>query len=145
MFLASFLALSNGLLIGLNRSINSRLSLQLGAVGASLWNHAVGFLFLLALALGLSGSPLRQNWSQVPLPLFLGGAIGAVFVALNSSVLPRIGAMRTTLLIVAGEMLTGTLIDAWSGRIQSLGAAALGIGLLLVGLKLSDFSGNRRA
>ncbi|CAI1685954.1 Uncharacterized protein conserved in bacteria [Serratia ficaria] len=108
------LALFNGVCISISRAVNGRLALDRGAFSASLCNHIVGFLFL-SLLLAASGGFSLDQTGQAPWGAYLGGSIGALFVALNSYVLPRLGAMRAALLIISGQMLAGVAIDSLNG------------------------------
>ncbi|NAW87075.1 DMT family transporter [Photobacterium halotolerans] len=105
-----FLAVLNGICISLSRILNGRLSLSRTALLSSYWNHLIGFIFLSLLVLLVHGNSfaLPQN---VPFSAYAGGAIGVLFVAINSLVLPKIGAMRTSLLVISGQMLVGVLLS----------------------------------
>ncbi len=130
------LALFNGVCISLSRTVNGRLALERGAFRASLCNHIVGFLFLsllLAAAGGLHGGSL----GHAPWGAYLGGIIGALFVALNSYVLPRLGTLRAALLIISGQMLAGVVIDRLRDNGASASVEILGIGLILLGVYLA--------
>jgi transporter family-2 protein len=140
--LNSLLALINGALIGLNRAMNARLGVTLGAPAASLWNHWVGFVFLLILVLAWGQNPSFREISQLPPYVLFGGVAGASFVALNSFIFPKLGATQTTLLIVAGEMIVGGWIDAARGNIKSVPIAAVGVLFILAGSALSPAKKN---
>ncbi|WP_081669160.1 DMT family transporter [Photobacterium halotolerans] len=105
-----FLAVLNGICISLSRVLNGRLSLDRTAMFSSYWNHLIGFIFLSLLVLLVhdSSSSLPQN---APLSAYAGGVIGVLFVAISSLVLPRIGAMRTSLLVISGQMLVGVSLS----------------------------------
>jgi transporter family-2 protein len=133
------MAVLAGALIGLSRQINGRLSLSRGALGASFWNHLVG-----ALALGLAGlvlaaavaAPNFAGLSEVPVWAWAGGTLGVAFVALGSWIVARIGAARSALLVIAGQMVSGALIDTlrlgWDGGpMRLLGVAVIVAGVLL--------------
>lgn len=131
-----FLALLNGVCIGISRAVNGRLAVDRGAFHASLCNHIVGFLFLsllLAATAGFTGAP----FGQAPWSAYLGGVIGALFVALNSYVLPRLGTLLAALLIISGQMLAGVIIDRLRDGSGSAGAQILGVGLILLGVYLA--------
>lgn len=127
-----FLALFNGLLVILARLANARLGTFISGTGASIWNHVVGFVVLTVIVLFMPGgrAPIWQL-SDIPLYLFLGGLLGAAYVALNNWVIPHVGATRGTLLVVAGQMVVGTLIDIGRGAVSNIALTA--IGLLLIG------------
>lgn len=108
-----FLALLNGCCISFCRIINGRLAQNSSAFNASLWNHTIGFIFLGFIAY-LTSSVAVTTIMDAPLSLWSGGVIGALFVALNSHVLSRIGATLTATLVIAGQLLTGVTLDAIS-------------------------------
>lgn len=136
------IALINGACIGLSRSLNGQLSLGKGPFKASLYNHLVGFfiltLMLLSLPNGLS-NPI-SNWSLESWPLYLGGLIGALYVALNSYVLNKLGAMKAALLVISGQMVTGILLDALltqgASKALPLVMQSFGVGFILLGIVL---------
>ncbi|WBL73539.1 DMT family transporter [Serratia liquefaciens] len=133
MFTLIFLALLNGVCIGLSRAINGRLALDRGAFHASLCNHLVGFLFL-SLLLVATGSVTGATFVQAPWGAYMGGIIGALFVALNSYILPRLGTLRAALLIISGQMLAGVVIDRLRDSGDPISAQILGVGLILLGV-----------
>ncbi|NNF99152.1 MAG: DMT family transporter [Desulfobacteraceae bacterium] len=127
------LAFFNGLLIVTTRIINAKLGLHVSGVGSAVWNHFIGFLFLaLLMPFHAIGAPL--DIGGVPLYLFLGGFIGAGYVALNSWVMPKIGATTATVLLIAGQIILGTIIDAVNGKISNLYTTTIGIALLVSGI-----------
>ena len=69
-----------------------------------------------------------------PWGAYLGGVIGALFVALNSYVLPRLGTLRAALLIISGQMLAGVVIDRLRDSGDTISAQILGVGLILLGV-----------
>ncbi|MCD4505901.1 DMT family transporter [Chromobacterium piscinae] len=130
------LAIANGLCIGGSRSLNGKLAQHDGALAASFWNHLGGFLFLSLLLAG--GAATLRLPLDAPLTAWCGGVIGALFVALNGFALPRLGTMKTALLVIAGQMLSGVLIDRLAGNGgKSAQAQLAGIGLIALGLYLS--------
>jgi len=140
------LALLNGAFITSSRAMNGRLSLSRGPFLASLWNHWVGFiglslgLSLIVLFSGLSGSIMP---SEVPFYAYLGGAIGALYVAVNSYVLPRLGSLSATLLVISGQMLAGLVID-WMTidttplSLHTVGLQVTGVFLIMLGILMSQ-------
>lgn len=136
------LALLNGAFIAVSRALNGRLSLSGGSFNASSWNHWVGFFGLSPLLI-LGGFPAAAVFTEVPVFAYLGGVIGALYVAINSHVLPRLGTLAATLLVISGQMLAGLVID-WvfageasvSGRMLTLQVA--GVSLLLLGIGLGQ-------
>ncbi|WP_215796519.1 DMT family transporter [Paludibacterium paludis] len=138
-----FWALLNGMVIALGRAVNGRLSLSAGPFRASLWNHWVGFL-LLSLMLMVLGRP-DAGLAPRNLDAYLGGVFGALFVAVNSFVFTRLGAMRASLLVIGGQMLFAVLLD-WRHQQQAPDLIrCLGVLMLLLGMYLSGVAKQRRA
>lgn len=113
MTMVIFLALLNGCCISFCRILNGRLAQDSSAFNASLWNHLVGFIFLSLIVYFTSSVPINSIM-DAPVTTWLGGVIGALFVALNSYVLSRVGATLTALLVIAGQLLTGVVWEAVS-------------------------------
>ncbi|MCB0327479.1 MAG: DMT family transporter [Bdellovibrionales bacterium] len=135
MILLSFLA---GLFISVSRVVISKQSLEIGALASSFWNHIVGLIFILSIVL-FSGEILRVDFVQIPWPYFLGGVIGASFVAINSWVIPTLGATKTIVFIIGFQMLSSTLIDFYLDKIHQLPHALLGVTLIVCGFLCKKF------
>jgi transporter family-2 protein len=131
MLLFVLLALLNGVLIGTSRAINGHLGKKVGPLRTSLWNHAVGFLFL-SLLIGLICRNDLTVGSDVPVNAWLGGVLGVIFVALNSHVVPRLGASKTTSLVVAAQMLASVAIDSFSRPISNATVITVGGAFLII-------------
>jgi transporter family-2 protein len=139
MILAVGMAVLAGALIGLSRQVNGRLALRKGALGASFWNHFVGFLALLLAGLALAfwaTPPDLRALADVPLWAWAGGTLGVLFVAAGSWLVARLGATLTALLVIAGQMVSGALLDTlrpgWDGApLRALGVAVILAGVLL--------------
>lgn len=133
MMLFAALALLAGALVSLSRQINGRLALSTSALESSFWNHIVGFAFitLVALIIGglFAGQPQAAPWYA-----WLGGPIGVVFIAAGSWLIPRIGAAQTALLIIAGQMISGVVLDVAMGAPGSPLARIIGVALILAGM-----------
>ena len=133
------IALAGGAVVAMSRSINGRLTMDCGAFQASFWNHAVGFLLLTLYVLlfhrvGISMLGLTPAWA------FTGGIIGALFVVISSYVFPRLGATRSGLLIIGGQMITGLMIDYLRGSAEFHPGQPAGVALILFGIYLTRFS-----
>lgn len=134
--IAIMMALSAGILVGMSRAINGRLSLSTGALRASMWNHVVGFGILILLALILRPEGF-SGMKDAPLLAWLGGPVGVIFVASGSFLVARIGAARTAILVIAGQMIFGIALDAalfgvTGILLKSLGAVAIVAGVYLI-------------
>ncbi|MGW5971268.1 DMT family transporter [Streptomyces sp. NPDC055186] len=133
MLLYVLLALVNGVLIGTSRAVNGQLSTRVGAFRASVWNHVVGFAFLTVVLFALYSWPKAGS---APLAAYLGGAFGALFVAVNSHVFPRLGAMNASLLVISGQVLSAVTIDCIEQRAFPSALRLVGVVLVLLGLSL---------
>ncbi len=127
------LAIGSGLLVGLSRQLNGRLALSTNAWESSFWNHIVGlgFVSLIALIAGglFTGAPLDAPWWA-----YLGGPIGVLFIAAGSWAINRIGAAQTAMLIIAGQMISGVLLDVAMHVPGQTWARVLGVVLILGGI-----------
>ncbi|EBA13070.1 DMT family transporter [Roseobacter sp. CCS2] len=127
------LAILAGVLVSLSRQINGRLALSTSAMESSFWNHIVGLVFITGVALlvgGLfAGEPEASPWWA-----YLGGPIGVIFIAAGSWLIARIGAAQTALLIIAGQMISGVLLDIIMGAPGNLWARTLGVALIMAGM-----------
>lgn len=133
MILFAALAVLAGALVSLSRQINGRLALSTSAMESSFWNHIVGlaFITLVALAVGglFAGTPQDAPWWA-----YLGGPVGVVFIAAGSWLIPRIGAAQTAMLIIAGQMISGVVLDIILGAPGSPVARIVGVALILAGM-----------
>jgi transporter family-2 protein len=130
------LALLNGILIGTGRAINGHLGKKVGAFRTALWVHAVGFVFLSVLIGVIYRDDLTVG-ADVPVSAWLGGVLGVMFVALNSQVVPKLGASKTASLVVAAQMLASLVIDSFSRPVSGMTFVALGgAALIVVGIWL---------
>jgi len=131
-----FLAVLNGVFIGTSRAINSQLSMDIGPFRASFWNHIIGFAFLTTLFI-LTGNLKLSAGLDTSLFIYLGGFFGALFVAVNSYVFPRMGAVKTALLVISGQMISSVIIDYYAGNISRPFIQLLGVSFILLGIYLS--------
>jgi transporter family-2 protein len=136
MILYAFLAVLAGALVSLSRQINGRLALSTSAWESSFWNHAVGavFVLLIAVAFGglFAGAPQDAPWWA-----YLGGPLGVIFIAAGSWLIARIGAAQTALLIIAGQMISGVVLDIVMGNAGNTWARIMGVALILAGMWVS--------
>lgn len=137
MILPIVFAFTAGLLVILSRQVNGRLSMSSTPLISSFWNHFVGFVFLTIVGLVLGGL-IPANIAEMPWWIYTGGAIGVVFVASGSWLITRIGAVNSTLLVIAGQMVFGVIFDLLRGAPVTIWAAALGVVLILAGMALTQ-------
>jgi len=137
------LALLNGIVIGTSRAMNGRLSIERGPFKASLWNHTVGFVFLTAILLVMGGWKFDVTPAP-PLSAYLGGLFGAFFVAVNSYVFPRLGAMNAVLLVISGQMIFAVLLDYRNQDVAPTASRCLGVAVVVLGVYLTRVSSSPR-
>ena len=130
-------AVASGVLIGVSRSVNGRLSLATSALAASFWNHIVGFGFLSVVAV-LWGGLMPGGWADAPWTAWLGGTLGVVFVASGSWLVARIGATMTAMLVIAGQMISGVVLDLAMGHSGAPWLRAGGVALIMAGMWLAQ-------
>ncbi|MCR8722675.1 DMT family transporter [Frigidibacter sp. ROC022] len=137
MTLMVFYALAAGMLVAVSRGVNGRLALATSPLVASFWNHLVGLLVLIAV--GLAGAGLwPERVSAVPVWAWAGGSLGVVFVASGSWLVARIGAVLTAMLVIAGQMISGVLLDILRDAPGSGWARAAGVVLILAGMVVAQ-------
>ncbi|WP_108816297.1 DMT family transporter [Loktanella sp. Alg231-35] len=132
----ALLAILAGVLVSLSRQINGRLALSTSAMESSFWNHIVGLCFITVVAV-LAGGLFAGAPEQSPWWAYLGGPVGVIFIAAGSWLIARIGAAQTALLIIAGQMVFGVLLDVWLGAPGNLWARIIGVALILAGMWVS--------
>lgn len=137
MILPLIAAFSAGVLVILSRQVNGRMSMSSTPMISSFWNHIVGFVVLTLIGLVVGGL-IPANIGEMPWWVFSGGAIGVVFVASGSWLITRIGAVNSTLLVIAGQMVFGVIFDFLRGAPVTIWASALGIVMILAGMALTQ-------
>jgi len=129
------LVVAAGFLIALQQALNGRVRRTTGnAAVATLLNFVVGTValavgvLLLALARGLPTGhwPGPDRWY-----LYLGGPIGAWFVAVAAVVVRHLGVLRLGLAVVAGQLAGGLAVDLAAPATGSGIALATVVGALL--------------
>ena len=127
------LAVLGGVLVSLSRQINGSLSMYTSALHSSYWNHIVGFAFITAVGIGVGGLFAGDPWGA-PWWAYLGGPIGFVFIAASSWAVLKIGAAQTAMLIIAGQMISGVVVDIALGNAGNTIARIIGVALILAGM-----------
>lgn len=141
------LAFLGGLLPLLTFTLNSQLALAKGIFTSARTNYLTGLATTLAVVAivrpDLSGSV--QALASTPLYLVTGGGIlGVVMLGGINLVFPKIPAFWATLLMFAGQALTGLVIDAVA--VGSFAARTLiGTVLVLAGLAANALLGREKA
>jgi bacterial/archaeal transporter family-2 protein len=137
------LAILAGMAMPTQATVNSRLAgVVENPVIAAFISFTVGTIALFVYML-LTGVPLNSlaTAKDAPLVAWLGGFLGAFFVVVMTTVVPRIGVALTFSLAIGGQMLITILIDhfGWFGVAEKpinlwrvLGATFITIGVVLI-------------
>ena len=140
MSLYILLGLINGICIALSRIVNRQLSSQRGAFYASYINHIVRFLFLSLLMLCWVNPSVEY---PTDITLYSGGLIGALYVAINSFVMTKLGSTNAIVLVIGRQMLFSVLLDAFSTDLFNLTQQAVGVSLIISGVAIKETSAVR--
>lgn len=142
---AIVLPLIAGLAIGFQQAFNGRVRAESqSALAATTINFTVGTAALaVATAVHLLVAGLPEPLPTNPL-LYLGGAVGAIFIAIQSVTVTRIGVLVLGLSLVAGQLAAALLFDA----IAPLGpgsstATAVAVGLAFAGVLVASIPPRR--
>lgn len=137
------LAVGLGALLPIQGAANSRFA---GVVGSTWWsaitNFAVGLTVLVAAAVAMRVPvPTLAKFGTIPAWTWIGGIIGACFVAGAAHVIPKIGAVMLVVCAVAGQMVASLAIDHFGllgleprpvSLLRAAGVVLLAGGVLLV-------------
>ena len=137
------LALLAGMAIPTQATVNSKLAGYVSSpISAAFISFAVGTVVLFVYMI-LTGVPLSNLASakDAPLVAWIGGFLGAFFVSVMATVVPKIGVALAFSLAIGGQMLVTLLIDhfGWLGVPEKpinltrvLGAAFITVGVILI-------------
>jgi transporter family-2 protein len=122
-----------GIFTTLETSINSQLGKYLTPSIATLHSLAVGMVFMLTVSL-TRGSLTRYYKVFSVSPVWLiGGFFGAMIIYLSSKAIPVLGVSKALTLILAGQLISGLLIDLFVNNIDISWAKVGGLVLFLIG------------
>ncbi|MFZ9993334.1 MAG: DMT family transporter [Steroidobacteraceae bacterium] len=125
--------------VGLNMAVARSLG---GAPVAALVNFLVGTVALsLMLLIARPDWPAREQLGAVPWWAWMGGLLGALYVATATFAGPRIGALLLLALTFSGQLIGSMLVDHFGllgfqqqsiGLQKLLGVAMLCVGVILI-------------
>lgn len=137
------LAILAGMAMPTQATVNGKLAGYVNSpISAAFISFAVGTVALFVYML-LTGLPLTSLAAakDAPLIAWIGGFLGAFFVAVMASVVPKIGVALAFSLAIGGQMLVTLLIDhfGWLGVPEKplnlwrvLGAVLITVGVILI-------------
>ena len=137
MIQAILFAVTAGVLVGISRQVNGRLSLSTSPMVSSFFNHIVGFAVMCVVAVILGGL-IPPTIRDIPYYAYLAGPLGVIFVAAGSLAITKIGAVNTAVLIIGGQMITGAAMDLAEGVTAAPLLRFSGLALILVGMLLAQ-------
>lgn len=135
-----------GLAIGFQQAFNGRLRAESkSALAATTVNFTIGMaaLFVATVVhLLIAGLPEQLPTNPV---LYIGGAVGAIFIAIQTITVARIGVLVLGLCLVAGQLAASLLFDAVAPLgPSSTAATALAVGLAFAGVLVASIRWPRR-
>src|SRR3954466_10148787 len=138
--IALLLSAFAGMLVAMQPPINSKLGKEIGTFAAATVSFTIGTLALLVVALVAGGNNVGAL-KDVPWWYFLGGFIGAVFVASSLVTVRTLGAGGVVAATIAGQLTMSLIVDRFGllGLDQKpltlarvAGVLLLAVGVLLV-------------
>jgi bacterial/archaeal transporter family-2 protein len=106
------LAILAGIFTTIEASINSQLGKYLTPSIATLHSLIVGMTFMFLINLFLGNVPRYAKVTTVNPIWLIGGFFGASIIYLSSKSIPKLGISSTLILVLAGQLVSGLLIDA---------------------------------
>lgn len=131
--------LVGGAAVGIQAPLSSLMSQRLGVLESIFIVHIGGALAALGLLL-IFGSKFSL-WRTVPWYAFGAGVFGLVVISAMSYMIPRAGVAASLIILLAGQLLIGTVLDhfGWLGAAQrplDL-TRVLGLSVVLAGVWLT--------
>jgi transporter family-2 protein len=127
------LAILAGVFTTIETSINSQLGKYLTPSIATLHSLITGMTFMLLINLFL-GNLTRYTKIVTVRPLWLiGGFFGAFIIYLSSKSIPALGISNTLILILAGQLVSGLIMDAFFNNVEISLKKMAGMVLFLLG------------
>jgi transporter family-2 protein len=128
-----------GISIGMQSPLASLITQKLGTLESVFIVHVGGAVVALIPLLIFGGGKLSQ-WRSLPTYTLGAGAFGLVVIAAISFMIPRVGVAPALIILLAGQLLMGAILDhfGWLGvaqrpfdltRLFGLGVVMLGVWL----------------
>ncbi|WKZ37621.1 MAG: DMT family transporter [Anaerolineales bacterium] len=128
-----------GVAIGIQSPLASMISQRLGVLESVFLVHLGGALVALVPLL-IFGSKFNQ-WRSLPWYAFGAGAFGLVVIFAMSYMIPRVGVAPALIILLAGQLLMGSVMDhfGWLGAVQRPFELTrlLGLSVVLAGVWLT--------
>lgn len=110
--LALTLALSSGIAMALQGTINSAFSKIIGLLETTLIVHLTATIIVIAMLFGFGlGQGQLSKIGETPWYLFLGGVLGVAITYLVVASIPKVGVALATTAIIVGQVGTACIVD----------------------------------
>lgn len=132
--LTILIGLLGGISVGIQSPIAGEMGQRVGGVAGSFLLHLSGTL-ISALVLLLRGGENIAQWQTLPIYAAISGVFGLVLVTTINRTISELGAGAALLLIIAGQLAVGLLIDhfGWFGvPVRSLDLTRAGAFVLVL-------------
>ena len=138
-----FAAMLSGALLATQPSINAALARRIGGVPSATFSMAVSLAVLIAVWLvWYRVRPDLVALAMAPKWAWLGGIVGAIFLIVALTLVPRIGAANFFVFLVIGQLLAALCIDHFglfnAPVIPLSGGRLAGVGLVIAGILLTQ-------
>lgn len=129
-----------------SRSVNAELSGKNGVLYATWYNYAVGLTVSAAILTVMlnTGHAQMQMFISPKMWIYLGGIIGICVVSLSNFLTPKMPAFQMSLILFAGQMFTGILLDSVILHKFATGSLVGGL-FVTLGLALNAWLDNKIA
>ena len=135
------IGLAGGVAVGIQSPIAGGMGQRIGGLASSFIVHLSGMLLSGLFLLFRGGENIRE-WQRLPWYMLIAGIWGVILYQTINITLPRLGASTMIALIIAGQLLTGIIVDqfGWFGvPVHPIDLTRLlGILVLLVGVYLNS-------
>jgi bacterial/archaeal transporter family-2 protein len=134
-----FIGLIAGMSIGLQAPMSSMITQRMGMLESVFIIHTGGAVVAL-IPLVIWGSKFSQ-WRELPWYTFGAGAFGLIVISAMGFLIPRIGVAPSLILLLAGQLVIGSVLDhyGWLGAVQrpiEL-SRVLGLAVVMLGVWLT--------
>ena len=127
------LAILAGVFTTIEISINSQLAKYVTPSIATLHSLIIGMTFMLLFNI-IQGNITSYSKVITVKPIWLiGGFFGALIIYLSSKSMPSLGISNTLILILAGQLISGLVLDAVVNNVEISVKKMVGIILFLIG------------
>ena len=134
-----FIGLLGGMAVGVQAPLSSMLTQRLGVMESVFIVHVGGAIASLIPLIYYGGGKLG-SWRSVPWYALAAGGFGLVVIFSMSYMIPRIGVAAALIILLAGQLLIGTLLDHFGllgASVRPLDTTrALGLSVVLLGVWL---------